>query len=531
MTTGPLTVDARPRWVKSRTYRSGWGWWGAATLVLVTALAAPLTLAWRVVTSPASTTIPTGRLMELFAQTAALMVAVTVTSLTIGTGLSWLIGRTDVAGLGFWRIVAALPLVVPSYMAALTLIGGTGRGGLLDELVGISVPTPYGFTGAWLALSLFLAPMTYLIVSPSLSRIDPALEEAARGLGAGNWRVFRTVTLPQLRPALVSAGLMVGLYTVSDFGAVSLLRYDTFTRAIYTLYAGQLDRAPAATLSVILMAVAVLILFAERRSRTRASYHAARSSRVRERTRLRGGRRWLAHGLLAAYGTVTLLLPISVMVFWLGRGIAAGASIAGLGDEITRSLLISLAAAVAALLAGFPLAMVTTWRRRRYSELVETSTWSVYALPHIAMGVAVVTFALTVARPLYQTATLLVVVYVAMFMAQSMSSIQDSLLRASPDLEDASRGLGRGPLRTLLRVTLPLTTPGIGAAAGLVFISTMKELPATLLLRPNEFETLAIRIWSATGEGFYATASAAGLALLAVSIVPLWLLTRRDLRT
>jgi iron(III) transport system permease protein len=116
-----------------------------------------------------------------------------------------------------------------------------------------------------------------------------------------------------------------------------------------------------------------------------------------------------------------------------------------------------------------------------------------------------------------------------MFMAQSVSTIQDSLRRADPDLEDASRGLGRSALQTLARVTLPITSPGILAGAALVFLSVMKELPATLLLRPNEFETLAIRIWSSTGEGFYTTASAASLALLAVSIVPLLLLTHRDL--
>jgi iron(III) transport system permease protein len=160
---------------------------------------------------------------------------------------------------------------------------------------------------------------------------------------------------------------------------------------------------------------------------------------------------------------------------------------------------------------------------------VETSVWGVYSLPHIAVGVAVIVFALRGPRLLYQTLALLLAVYVGMFLAQAASSIQDSLLRADPDLEDASRGLGRTALQTLARVTIPITTPGILAGAALVFISVIKELPATLLLRPTGFETLAIRIWSSTGEGFYTRASAASLALLAVSIVPLLVLTRRDL--
>ena len=145
--------------------------------------------------------------------------------------------------------LAALPLVVPSYVAALSLIAATGPSGVLVE-----IPTPYGFVGSWLVLSVFTAPLVHLTLIPGLRAIDPATEESATGLGASRWRVFATVTLPQLKPALVSSGLLVGLYTISDFGAVSLLRYDTFTRAIYTLYRGQIDRRPSATLSLILMA-------------------------------------------------------------------------------------------------------------------------------------------------------------------------------------------------------------------------------------------------------------------------------------
>jgi iron(III) transport system permease protein len=174
--------------------------------------------------------------------------------------------------------------------------------------------------------------------------------------------------------------------------------------------------------------------------------------------------------------------------------------------------------------------MITTRRRGRFSGVAESAVWAIYSLPHIAVGVAVVGFALLWARPLYQTVALLTGVYVAMFLAQAVSSTQDSLLRAGPDLEDASRGLGRGPLQTLMRITVPLARPGLSAGAALVFISVMKELPATLLLRPNGFETLAIRIWSATGEGFFTQASLAALVLLAVSIPPLLVLTNRDLR-
>ncbi|TDI36232.1 MAG: iron ABC transporter permease, partial [Acidobacteria bacterium] len=217
------------------------------------------------------------------------------------------------------------------------------------------------------------------------------------------------------------------------------------------------------------------------------------------------------------------------LLFWLIRGLSAGVELGAFWDETLRSMGVSLAAAGLAALVSLPVAMVTTWKRNRFSGAVESATWAIYALPHITVGIAVVAFALTWARPLYQSVLLLVLTYVAMFMAQSVSTVQDSLRRVSPVLEDASRGLGRGPLQTVARVTVPLASPGLAAGAALVFLSVMKELPATLLLRPNGFETLAIRIWSTTGEGFYTMASVASLALIAVSIVPLLALTYRDL--
>jgi len=529
VTARPTAIPATPQPSGRGTYRSGWGWWAAAAVVLLPALIPPLSLVYQVVTEGTGSSVPFSRLAILFAGTLGLTGAVTVTALAVGTTTAWLTTRTNLPGRRTWMIVTALPLVIPSYMAALTIIGATGPGGLLSSWLGLEVPTPYGFVGAWLALSVFLAPMAHLIVTPGLRAIDPATEEAATGLGASGLRAFFTVTLPQLRPALVAAGLMVGLYTVSDFGAVSLLRFDTFTRAIFTLYAGQLDRRPAATLSVVLMALALVILLLERRTRSRAAYATAAPKRTRRPVHLGRGPRLASLGFLGGYAVVALGIPVAVLVFWLTRGLAAGAEMGALWAETTRSVVVSVGAALLGVVASFPVAMVTTWRRRRLSPAVETSVWSIYSLPHITVGVAVVAFALQFVRPLYQTLALLVLVYVGMFMAQSVSSIQDSLQRASPDLEDASRGLGRSPLQTLARVTVPLTTPGILAGTALVFLSVMKELPATLLLRPNGFETLAIRIWSATGEGFYTRASAASLALLAVSIVPLLVLTHRDL--
>lgn len=505
------------------------GWWIAAGLALIPALIPPVSLLVQVLGGKSDVVLPASRLLQLFVNTLLLTVAVTVTAVGIGTTTAWLTMRTNIPFRRGWMILAAIPLVIPSYVAALSIIGATGADGLIHALTGWTVATPYGFVGAWLALGVFLAPMAHLIIAPGLSLIDPATEEAAIGLGSSRIRSFFTITIPQLRPAIVSAGLMVGLYTISDFGAVSLLRYDTFTRAIFTLYQGQIDRGPAQTLSAILMVLALAILFAERRTRGRAKYHSTRPRRQRALVRLSGRAKGVVLSFLSTYALVSLVLPVSVLLFWMLRGMGAGQDLPGIWAEATRTLSVSVTAAAIAAIAAIPLAMVTARQWSKRASFVESSVWATYSLPHITVGVATVGFALTWARPLYQTVVLLMATYVAMFLAQAMSSTQDSIRRLNPNLEDASRGMGKSQLQTLIRVTLPMIGPGMLAGAALVFIGVVKELPATLLLRPNGFETLAVRIWSATSEGFLTRASFSSLILIAISIIPIFLVTTRDL--
>ncbi|REK12791.1 MAG: iron ABC transporter permease [Actinobacteria bacterium] len=525
MTLAPPAPQERTTRVRSLSR----GWQVAAVIILIPVLVPPLSLLWQVIEGGTGIILPADRLLELFANTLLLAAAVTVTALAIGTATAWITSRTDIRFRRGWMILAALPLVIPSYVAALTIIGATGPGGLLADTLGWDLPTPFGFVGAWVALAIFLAPMAHLIVTPALQQVDPATEEAAIGLGSSRLRAFFTVTLPQLRPAMASAGLMVALYTISDFGAVSLLRFDTFTRAIFTLYQGQIDRRPAGTLSAILMALAIVVLVVERRTRGRASYHKAKPTRRRQVTDLAKWQRRFATGFMGLFALLSLVLPVSVLTYWLTRGMGAGQELPSIWPEIGRSLSVAVVAAVVAAAVSIPVAMVAARQRSGLGGIGESIAWGTYALPHITVGVAMVGFALAWAQPLYQTVLLLVATYVIMFLAQAVSSTQDSIKRFNPVLEDASRGLGHGQISTLFRVTVPLIAPGLLAGGALVFIGVIKELPATLLLRPNEFETLAIRIWSATGEGFLTRASLSSLALIAVSIIPLFLVTTRDL--
>jgi iron(III) transport system permease protein len=277
------------------------------------------------------------------------------------------------------------------------------------------------------------------------------------------------------------------------------------------------------------MALAILILLVERRYRSRAALHGRRPRRARPLLALSPRGSWLAISVLSLYAFVSLGLPLVVMGMTLSRGIDAGQAIGSPAVEAVRSLGVALVASLLTVALAFPVAMVITRRPGRLSGWVESAMWGAYSLPHITVGVAAVGFALAWVRPLYQTLIYLVIIYAAIFLPQAVGATQDSLSRASPDLEDASRGLGKGAIATLARVTIPLALPGIVAGGALAFLSVMKELPATLLLRPNEFETLAVRIWSSTAEGFLTRASAAGLVLLAVSIVPLFMVMSREL--
>ena len=534
MTTATSQVPSSALLVPVRKHRAPAGL-VAFTTLMVLPLVFPLAfLLWNAAFSgPWVGVLPSGRLAELALNTLLLVLAVVAGSIVIGGTTAWLTARTDIAGRRTWSTLAALPLVIPSYVGALALLGATGREGLVSELVGTfglgPIPIPRGFWAAAMALVLFTFPYVHLALVPAFRSLDPSLDEIARGLGAGRRRRFRTVTLPQIAPAMRNAGLLVALYTMADFGAVSLLRYDTFTRAIFLQYAGRLDRRPATVLAAVLMMIALTILWVERKSRRRIEVTGGRTVRPQPLLVLGRRARIGAHLFLAGICFFSLVLPVAILVRWWIRGTLAGRETVAVWGELSRSLTVSALAAVLIVLVAVPLAVLTVRYRSRIGQAAETVAWTVYALPHITVGLAVLLTGVSLVLPLYQSMPLLLFAYLMMFLPQALGPAQVALRKVSPSLEEASRSLGHAPIATAFRVTLPLIGKGLFAGGGLVFLTTMKELPATLLLRPTEFETLAVRIWSTTSEGFYTRASFAALVLIAVSAVPLHLLITRYL--
>ncbi|HEX2293014.1 MAG TPA: iron ABC transporter permease [Gaiellaceae bacterium] len=462
-------------------------------------------------------------LLELVVDTGVLVVAVTGTALALGVPLAWLTTRTDLPWRGFWATAAALPLVIPSYVAALVFLAAFGPRGLLQRLLegpfGVErVPEIYGLPGAWLALTVATYPFVFILAAAALRDLDPSLEEAARGLGQSRLTTFRRVTLPVIRPSLAAGALLVALYTLADFGAVSLMQYDSLTRAVYLQYRALFDRTPAAVLALVLVAITAIVLALELQARGRARSQRTGSGAARPAPTVPLGR-WTVPSLLfcGAVVGIALVVPLAVLGYWAGRAFTAGESLGWSWEPAFNSVGISVVAAAAAVAASLPVGILADRYPSRVSRFLERLSYAGNALPGIVIALSLVFFAANYATPIYQTLALLVFAYVVRFFPQALAGSHAALARVSPRLEEAGRALGRRPAHVFARVTAPLVTPGLLAGGALVFLSTMKELPATLLLRPIGFETLATEIWRYTSVASYSRAALPALVLIVIS--------------
>jgi iron(III) transport system permease protein len=473
------------------------------------------------------------RTVAVLGRTLLLAATVTFASIVIGAPIAWLTTRSDLPGRRWWTIAAVLPLVVPSYVGGYAIVAALGPRGALQSLLeplGVTrLPELYGFPGAVLALTLFSYPYVVLSVRGALLRLDPAYEEVSRSLGRGPWRTFFTVTLPHLRPAITAGALLVALYSLADFGAVSLLQFDSFTRAIYVQYRASFSPTLAAVLALLLVACTAAVLLAESRLRGRARYHRSGPGISRTPVTVRlGAWRLPALAFCTAVVGLAIGLPIATITFWLARGLAAGEPVHLVLDAALNSVVASGLAAGLAVVAAVPVTVLAVRHRGRLTGLIERATYAGFALPGIVIGLAVVFVAARWLPAIYQTLPLLLVAYLVRFVPEAVGVTRASLLQVSPRVEEVARTLGRSPGAVLREVTLPIIRPGLAAAAALVFLTAMKELPTTILLAPTGFDTLAVRIWSATSDGFFGRAAAPALLMILVSAASLAFVLRGE---
>ena len=477
------------------------------------------------------------RMLSIMWNSLILVCGVTTLSLLLALPFAWLTERTDLPGWRIWTVLAMMPLVIPSYVGGYTLIAMFGPRGVLQEFLsplGVErLPSIYGFTGALWVLTLFTYPYIFMSIRAALHRFDPSVEEAARSLGYNGFQTFLRVTLPNLRPAITAGGLLVALYTLSDFGAVSLLRFNSFTRAIYVQYLSSFDRSVASLLSLALIVFTIILLLLERNSRGRGRprYYRSGAGVAAPRKRIELARRkWLALAFCGAVVLAALVLPTGVILYWLLRGVSSGESLAPVWAATLNSFRAGALAAIAAAILGLPVAYAAVRMGGRLMSLAARAVYLGYGLPGIVIALSLVFLGANFAPWLYQTLWMLVFAYVVRFLPQAMGAMQISLLQMNPRLEEAGRSLGLGNRAVFRRITAPIVRPGVLAGMALVFLTTVKELPATLLLSPTGFSTLATQIWSATDEAFFARAAAPALVLLAMSAFSVFLVLMQEER-
>jgi iron(III) transport system permease protein len=467
--------------------------------------------------------------LELLGNTAALTAGVLVLSTLLALPLAWLVSRSNLIGRRWFNLLAVLPLAVPGYVMAYALLGLAGNYGFLNQLVGITMPRPQGWWGATLALSLYCYPYIFLNLRAAFAGLDASLEETARTLGASPRQVFMRVNLPHLRPALMASWLVVGLYVIGDFGAVALMRYRVFSYVIYQQYAIAYNLLYAAWLSLILIAIALLVVVAEGQVRKGKVYSSSGSGTRRQLQRLRLPLWGQLAGMLLAIGVTgsALGLPVAVLLFWMGKGVP-DASWQELLRNFGQSLAISGPSALLAGVLALPVAFLAVRNPGRFSRLVNQLAFVGYAVPAVAFGLAFVFFTLRATPWLYQTYPLLVGAYALAFLALALGPIRSSLYQARPSLDAAARSLGHGPLSSFQRVTLPLIRPGLVAAVVLVFVTVMKELPIAFLLAPPGFRPLSVQMFSRTSEGMLLDAAPYAAAIISFSAVFVGLVLRRE---
>lgn len=483
------------------------------------------------------------RIWKLLGNTLLLVIAVTGGALLTGVSMAWFTERTNLPGRKIFRWMLAMPLTIPAYIGGIVHLALLRpRGGyipqVLENIFGqpVFAPSPLGFWGAAFILTLFTYPYVYLLSAAAFRSLHASLEEAARTFGCTPFQTLFQVTLPALRPGLAAGALLVALDILAEYGTVALLRYETFSSAIFVQLSGRYDRSAASVLSGILVSLAIVILWSELRLQGHARFTQMESNWRPAPLTMLG--KWYVPALLLVAGVVSasLLVPLGVLAVWSIQAFLDPQTLAtvfrtgsqGFGSYVWNSLWSSGLAAVLAVILSLPVTLLSVRYPTRFSHFISRFCQVGYAIPGVVIALSLVLLVNRLLPFLYATPFVVVIAYVLRHMPQAVRASESALNQLSPSLEEAARTLGRTSLQTLAQVTFPLILPGLMAGGSLVFLTSLKELPATLLLRPAGFDTLAVRVWVWAEEGFYSQAAPAALLLVLTSALPLYFLLRRE---
>ncbi|MEX2177108.1 MAG: iron ABC transporter permease [Gemmatimonadaceae bacterium] len=539
MPTGPDTAERRaPR-------AGAWRRWLIVTTVLAGIVTLPLVaVVWNVFTPRADVWahLAQTRLWALMGGTVSLLVAVGAMVAVLGIGLGWLVATHRFPGRGFFEWALVLPLAMPAYVIGFTFISVFDYGGPAASLAGAAfgsaawLPEPRSFGALAVVMALVHYPYVYLLARAAFRDRSTQYLDAARSLGLRPIAAFRRLALPLARPA-IAAGLALALMeTLADFGTVSIFNHSTLTVAVYRVWFGMFDRVAAGQLATVLLLFAAGLIALERWGRGGARFAPSGSSAFASPRELRGHSRWMATTVCAAVFTLAFALPTLVLVGW---------SVPALGDadvmgrflpQARNSAIAAGAATVVCVAAALALAYAARLARRAFLDRLSHVALLGYAIPGSVIAVGVLGVLAVVDRATGATAAALgagtppllvtsaaglLFAYVVRFLAVAYLPIRAGLDRIAPSIDETARVLGASPMRQAVEVHGPLLWMSVLGAALLVFVDTMKEMPATMLIRPFGFDTLAVGVWQATTESLWVYAAPPSLAMVVVGSVVL----------
>jgi len=479
----------------------------------------------------------TTRIPELLTNTIWLSASVACLTLLLGVSTAWLVTRIEFAGRRLWEGALVLPLAMPTYVLAYIYSYLLGFGGPVEHVWQLvagpqaRIFSPQSYLGATLVMTLDTFPFVYLLSRSALLNLNVSFEEVSRASGISRLKTLWLVTLPLMRPSIAAGLALVILYVVSDFGAVSLLRYQTLTYAVFQQMTGRSDNTAASILSLLLVGLALLFLVTERWFRHRSRFYQT-TGRYRRPERHRFG--WLGTTLVTGYLALVVGasfgLPAYLLVIWSLSPEAQATIDNRFFGFLWNSGFLAACAATGGVLIGLPLAYMANRRPSWLNLGCLQAAYAGYVLPGPVAALAVLVLCLNLTPFLYGSVLVLIVAYVIHFLPAGLQSLEPALQQITPNLEEVARTLGLGVRQTWQRVTLPLMRNGFIVAWVLMFLQTMKELPATLLLRPVGFDTLAIRVWMEASEEYYQLAAPSALLIVLLGLPTLLLLLSKDWR-
>lgn len=488
------------------------------------------------------------QLAELLGNTLALIAGVGVGVGVLGTGLAWLVTMYRFPGRRELEWLLILPLAMPAYVMGFVFLAIFDYAGPVQRAVRAVLgprawfPEPASYAGVVLVMTLVLYPYVYMLARAAFLEQSEATLEAARALGLSRRQAFWRVALPLARPSIAAGVTLALMEALADFGTVAIFNYSTFTVAIYRVWFGLFNRRAATELASLLVVFTLAVYVLERRLRGKARFYQRGGGRGAVAVPLTGWRAAAAAGAGGLVVGTAFGLPVVRLLAWV---VIAGAYDVRYPQFLGATVLVAAATALLAVAAAVVVAYGVRLSRQPVVAVLARVAGMGYALPGsvIAVGVlgllaGVDTVLGAALRPLgaapglWLTGSLvgLVFAYLVRFLAVSSQTVEASLAKITPSMDMAARSLGQSPAGVLWRVHLPLLRRGLLTAALLVFVDVMKEMPATLLLRPLGYETLAVRVWQFTSESLWEAAALPALTIVAAGILPVVVLVRESAR-